>query len=181
MTTRRDTRPSADFVRDLAGAGGGGGDAGGHGAGGTVAAGAASVTILLEVDASFAPLAGDGSAAAVAAAAAAAAAKPVEVELDLTARYDASIIALTRAAGINIEADDDQLGIIFSLQHARSKFYVEGSMLCRGAKQDFWQNKVRPGDKFILRNEFERVDHTIALLKSALEGAVRLEHAASMC
>ena len=52
-------------------------------------------------------------------------------------------------------------------------------MLCRGAKQDFWQNKVRPGDKFILRNEFERVDHTIALLKSALEGAVRLEHAAS--
>ena len=96
--------------------------------------GAAVVTILLQVDSSFTHVAGSSATAS----------EPIEIDLELSERYDTSIIALTRAAGISIEADDDQLGIIFSLQHARSKFYVEGSMLCGGAKQNFWQNEVKP-------------------------------------
>ena len=100
---------------------------------------------------------------------------PSQVHLDIDKSYDENIVRLTKEMGVALEADDDQLGYIFSLQHIRSKYFVENSMFCGGDKSTFWANEVSPGDGFTLRNEFERVDDTIAVLREALRDAARVD------
>ena len=45
---------------------------------------------------------------------------PSLVHIDLDVSYDENIIRLTKEMGVALEADDDQLGYIFSLQHIRA-------------------------------------------------------------
>ena len=107
--------------------------------------------------------------------------KTVNLELNLDESYETNITNILPSFDLllqneneNENEDETQLAFKYSIQHQTKQkkernYYLEASMFVQDSK--FWQDVANSGDEFILRNEYQRVESKLKLLRNALKEA----------
>ena len=107
-------------------------------------------------------------------------ASTVEVKISPSESYVTNLCTiLTSLQILTLEEPPDseqqqQLAFKYSLQHVEKNsqnFYLEASMFGENINNMFWNDTAKEGDEFVLRNEYERVEAKLKLLREALSEA----------
>ena len=105
-------------------------------------------------------------------------ASTVEIKISPCDSYVTNLCTILQTLALKEPSDSEQqqqqLAFKYSLQHVEKnsqKFYLEASMFGENTNNMFWKEIAKEGDEFVLRNEYERVEAKLKLLREALSEA----------
>ena len=105
-------------------------------------------------------------------------ASTVEIKISPCDSYVTNLCTILQTLALKEPSDSEQqqqqLAFKYSLQHVEKNsqnFYLEASMFGENTNNMFWNDTAKEGDEFVLRNEYERVEAKLKLLREALSEA----------